>query len=190
MDRARSLVDELALKLLRRIAEGDESAFVELFRTINRRTFQFARHLLDNEQDAEEVLHDTAMELWRRPEGFRGESRFMTYVLGIAHNKALGMLRARGRREAQAQDDLDEVADDDGSTPFEIVCTKESFAAVARCMDRLSNRQRVIVHLAYFEDLSREEIGRIIGCTGNAVRQHLMHALRKLKACLAEPRSK
>lgn len=55
---------------------------------------------------------------------------------------------------------------------------------MARYMRALSERQRAIVHLAYFEDLSREEIGRIIGCTGTAVRQHLYHAVRKLRACL------
>jgi RNA polymerase sigma-70 factor (ECF subfamily) len=175
---------DAAVGLLHRIAKGDEPAFVELFRAINRRVLMFAMRLLGDRQDAEEVLNDTALELWRHPDRFRGDSRFMTYVLGIAHHAACSRLRSRGRREADAGDDIEEVADDD-STPFDMVWKKETLAAVGRCMDGLSERRRVIVHLAYFEDMSREEIGRIIGCEANAVRQHLCQALRKMKPCLA-----
>jgi RNA polymerase sigma-70 factor (ECF subfamily) len=178
-----SLIDEVALELLRRIAQNDEKAFVELFCAINRRVFLFAMRRLGNRQDAEEVLNDTALELWRYPDRFRSESRFMTYVLGIAYHKSGSLLRHRVRCEETAQDDVDQVPDDD-PTPFEVVWGAEKLAAIARCMERLSERQRIVVHLAYFEDLSREEIGRIIDCEGNAVRQHLWQALRKMKPCL------
>ncbi len=175
---------DLAIGLLRRIAQRDQKAFAELFHIINRRVFQFALHRLGQRQDAEEVLNDTALELWRHPERFRGDSSFMTYVLGIANNKAGSLLRSRGRPEKDPGDELAEVPADD-ATPFDLLWGKQQLAAITRCMDQLSQRQRIIVHLAYFEDLSREEIGRIIDCEGNAVRQHLWQALRKLKPCVA-----
>jgi RNA polymerase sigma-70 factor, ECF subfamily len=184
VDKQRELDSGIAIGLLRRIGQGDEQAFAELFRAINRRVFLFAKHKLGDRADAEEVLTDTAMELWRHPDRFRGDSKFMTYVLGIAYNKARDLLRRRGRREEDPADDFEEVPDDD-STPFDALWGKEKLAAIARCMEELSKRQRTIVHLAYFEDQSREEIGRIISCEANAVRQHLFQALRKMKPCLA-----
>jgi RNA polymerase sigma-70 factor (ECF subfamily) len=184
MVKPRELDNGAAHRLLCRIGEGDQQAFVELFLTINRRVFLFAKHRLDNQEDAEEVLNDTAMELWRHPERFRGDSKFMTYVLGIANNKAGDLWRRRGRPEQDPADEIEDVPDED-PTPFEAVWGKEKLAAVARCMERLSARGRTIVHLAYFEDLSRDEIGRIVGCGGNAVRQHLHQALLKMKGCLA-----
>jgi len=180
MDQLQGLDDAAAVALLRRIDQGDEEAFNELFRAINRRAFLFARRKLDNREDAEEVLIATMMELWRRLLRFRGDSKFMTYVLRIANHKASSELRRRGCREEDPGEEVEDVPADD-PTPFEAVLGKERLAALARCMDQLLSRQRIIVHLAYFEDLSREEIGRIIGCEANAVRQHLWRALRKRK---------
>jgi len=71
----RNLDDATALQLLERVREGDMEAFAELFRAINRRVFLFAKHRLGDREDAEEVLNDTAMELWQHPNRFRGDSR-------------------------------------------------------------------------------------------------------------------
>ena len=165
-------------------AKGDKEAFVELFRGINRRVFLFAKHRLGDREDAEEVLNDTAMELWQHPDRFRGDSRFMTYVLGIANNKASSLLRSRGRFEDDPADDPEDLPNCE-SAPYETVWRKQKLAAIAQCMERLPERQRTIVYLAYFEDLSREEIGRIVDCEENAVRQYLHQALRKMRGCLA-----
>jgi RNA polymerase sigma-70 factor (ECF subfamily) len=179
-----SLDGATAVQLLRRVGQRDKEAFVELFRAINRRVFLFAKHRLGDREDAEEVLNDTAMELWQHPERFRGDSRFMTYVLGIANNKANSLLRRRDRLEEDTADDMEDVPDCE-STPYETVWRKEKLAAIAACMEHLPERQRTIVYLAYFEDLSRQEIGRIVNCEENAVRQYLHQALRKMKGCLS-----
>lgn len=181
------LDEATAMALLCRIRQCDDQAFVELFRALNRRIFLFAKHRLDRPEDAEEVLNETMLELWRHPDRFRGGSRFVTYVLGIANNKARAVLRQRGRAEPALEEGAEEDADD-GPTPFDAFCEKERRAAIAESMEGLSARQRTIVHLAYFEDLSREEIGRIVGCTGNAVRQLLFQALKKMSRCTAPER--
>jgi RNA polymerase sigma-70 factor (ECF subfamily) len=180
----RELDDVAVVRLLDRFRQGDKEAFVELFSLINRRVFLFAKHRLGDREDAEEVLNDTAMELWQHPDRFRGDSRFMTYVLGIANHKAISLLRRHGRFEENPGDDP-EVVPDEEPTPFDAVWRKQKLAAIAQCMEQLSARQRTIVYLAYFEDLSREVIGRIVDCAENAVRQHLFQALRKMKRCLA-----
>jgi RNA polymerase sigma-70 factor, ECF subfamily len=184
MDKPNGLDGAATIELLRRIGQGDEKAFAKLFCTINRRVFLFAKHRLGDPRDAEEVLNDTAMELWEHPDRFRGDAKFMTYVLGIANNKATSLLRRRGRVEVDSGDGPEDVADDN-PTPFDALCGNETRAVIAQCMEQLSDRQRAIVHLAYFEDLSREEIGSILGCEANAVRQHLWQALRKMKPSLA-----
>ena len=185
----RELDDAVVVRLLHRVSQGDRGAFVELYRAINRRVFLFAKYRLGNREDAEEVLDDTAMELWKHPDRFRGESRFMTYVLGIANNKAISLLRRRGCFEESSEEDPRDMPDDD-PTPVDAVSRKETLGAIQQCMEQLSERQSTIVYLAYFEDLSRGEIGRIVGCTENAVRQHLCQALRKMKGCLAASASK
>jgi RNA polymerase sigma-70 factor (ECF subfamily) len=184
MDETHGFTCGAAVRLLHRIGQGDEEAFAELFCAINRRVFLFAMHRLGDRQDAEEVLNETAMELWRHPDRFQGDSKFMTYVLGIANNQASSRLRSRGRRQEDPAEAMEDVPDT-GCTPFDTLLGKEKLAAIARCMEQLPERQRTIVHLAYFEDLSREEIGRVMNCKANAVRQYLCQALRKMNVCLA-----
>ena len=184
MDKLRGFdIEAAAVDLLRHIGQGDERAFAELFRAVNRRIFLFAMHRLGNRHDAEEILSDTALQLWQHPDRFRGDSRFITYVLGIANNLASNLLRSRGRREEGAEGEIDEVADED-PTPFDALWRKEQLAAILRCMNELSKRQRVVVHLVHFEQMSAEEVGRIIACEANTVRQHLFQARRKMEPCL------
>jgi RNA polymerase sigma-70 factor (ECF subfamily) len=186
MDQSQGFAGDKTLQLLGRIGQGDQKAFVELFCQINRRVYVFALHRLGDCEDAEEVLHETALTLWRHPDRFLGTSQFMTYVLGIANNLVKRRQRELGRRQEDAVEaDVLEDAACVECTPLDSVLDREKLACIGRCMEQLTERQRTIVHLAYFEGLSRRQIGDIVDCSENSVRQDLHTALRRMKDCIA-----
>src|SRR5215207_8180618 len=100
------LDEQLALDLLRRVAQRDEAAFDQLYRTLSRRVYAFAFHALRDAPSAAEVVTETLYEVWKAPGEFRGEGKLSTWVLGIARYKILDRLRAK----QPLHEDIEELA--------------------------------------------------------------------------------
>src|SRR2546422_1029032 len=93
------LSNEQVFALLRELGAGKESAMRVLYRAYSRTIYAFALTRLRDAADAEEVVVDTMHEVWRHPDRFRGESKFSTWLLGIARQKLKNCLRLLLLRE-------------------------------------------------------------------------------------------
>ena len=82
------LSDDEVRQLLGRLVDRDERALRELHEIFARRIYLFAVSRLRDEDAAQTVMIDTLFEVWKHPDRFRGESRFSTWLLGIAKYKA------------------------------------------------------------------------------------------------------
>jgi RNA polymerase sigma-70 factor (ECF subfamily) len=172
--------EERVFALLERMGRGDQAALAELYRAYSRSVYAFALRRLRDAAEAEEIVVDTMHELWRHPQRFRGESKFSTWLLGIARFKLLSLIRSR---EPQ-HDDIEELeetleSEDDGS--FEILAQKQRREAVRECMDKLPPEQRECLHLVFYEGYGLAEVAAVMGCPENRVKARLFHARRKLK---------
>jgi RNA polymerase sigma-70 factor (ECF subfamily) len=188
MQEAEAIDTDTAAGLLRRMAAGSEAALREFYRVFHGRVYAFALKRLRNPADAADVLNEVMLEAWRSASRFEGRSQALTWVLGIAHHKIIDNLR---RRKHQPQDEFDpETADDDSPTVFEALAVKQDAAQLRRCLDGLSDTHRLIVHLAFFEDLAYEEIAKIADCPVGTVKTRMFRARRLLQRCLANLNSR
>jgi RNA polymerase sigma-70 factor, ECF subfamily len=174
-----------ARALLERVGRQDPEAIRELWSRVSARVLAFARRRLRDDRDAEEVSNDTMMEILMHPDRYRGEARFSTYVLGVAHNKINYRLRqvARTPTWEVLEEDWDAPAQE--PTPIETLELAQQRSAVERCLQKLRDPLRTALYLAYVEELSREEIGKLLGCTGNLIRQRVHQALKAIEPCIA-----
>jgi RNA polymerase sigma-70 factor (ECF subfamily) len=179
-------MDDSQVKLLlERIAREDQAAYRELYTAFSRRVYAYLLNMLNDPGRAEEVLVDTMYEVWRHPTRFRGDSRFTTWLIGIARNKAL--MAFRGRRFDEVHDDLDDIAETAAAeTPdgFAELAAKQRAEGVRRCMDKLGEDHRECMHLVFYEGLSLAEIAAVQNCPENTVKTRLFHARQKIKNCL------
>ena len=76
------------------VARGDRRAFESLYRSYHLRLARFLSNLLRKPELVEEVVNDTLLAVWRRPDSFSGKSKLSTWIFAIAYHKAL---RARSR---------------------------------------------------------------------------------------------
>src|ERR1022692_4605559 len=83
-------------RLIARIAARDRAAFEDFYRAYARRVLAFVRDVVCSAELAEEVSSDAMIAVWSSAVRYRGESRVLTWVLGIAHHKAVDALRRRG----------------------------------------------------------------------------------------------
>lgn len=177
--------DEIA-RLLERVAQRDEQAFLTLYRAHSRKLYAYALRQLSNEAEAEEVVSDTLYEVWSRPENFHGQSQFGTWLIGIARNKALMRLRSRyAAPPSEDLADLEELLPSDTAGPFEQLAGRQQEHQVRHCLDRLAADQRECVHLVYFQGLSLGEIARLQACPEGTVKTRVFHARQKLRKCLS-----
>ena len=172
--------NDVVIGLLKRIADGDEAAMQRLYEMFDRRIYAFCLNRLKDQSQAEEVVVDTLYEVWKHPMRFRGESKFSTWLIGIARHKLLNQLRARGPQHAE----IDEEMPSDEADPSDIVAQSQRRESVLECMEKLPTEQRECMHLVFYEGYALLEVAEIQQCPENTVKTRLFHARQKIKNCL------
>ncbi len=169
-------------RLIRRVAAGDRRAFEELYRSYHPRLSRFLSTLLRKPETIEEVLNDTLMAVWRRPEAYSGASKLSTWIFAIAYRKAL---KARTRLDEPVEDREAELRPSDEAGPEQQLGRRQVHAVLLEAMNTLSADHRTVVDLTYFHEIGYKDIAEIMACPVDTVKTRMFHARRNLKAALA-----
>jgi RNA polymerase sigma-70 factor (ECF subfamily) len=170
----RALADAVMLR-------GEERAFRELYRRHSPALYQVVLRLLGNSQaDAEDVVQDTWIRVVSRLDGFRWESSFRTWVIGIGLNLSREVLRRRSRRPTT---ELTETI-----TPVAPPKRDGDRVDLERAIASLPPGSRTVLVLHDIEGFTHEEIGRQLGIAAGTSKSQLFQARRALRARL-EPSS-
>jgi RNA polymerase sigma-70 factor (ECF subfamily) len=172
-------VDELAERaLLARLAAGDRLALGLLYRAYHPRLARFIGRMTRRADIADEVINDCFWIVWQKADGFRGDARLSTWIMGIAYRCTLKSLRQHGE-EALAGDDSEAAqASHDPSDEHE----RRDW--VAKGLRRLPAEQRLVLELAYGGGHSVDEIATILQCPEGTVKARMFHARTKLRHLL------
>ncbi len=164
--------------LIQRIAAEDQTAVQVLFARYNVRIFRFVLRFVRNEAIAEELTNEVFLDIWRQAGRYEGRSAVSTWVLAIAHNKAVSFLRKKS--DEGIDDDTLGGIEDDSDTP-EITAQKASKGEVMRsCIDKLSNEHREVIDLVYYHEKSVREVSQITGVAESTVKTRMFYARKQL----------
>jgi RNA polymerase sigma-70 factor (ECF subfamily) len=171
-------VDERSL--VRAAKSGDEAAFTELIERHEARVFHHALRLMGNSQDAEEVLQDTFLQVYRNLDRFEERSRFSTWVYRIATNEALMRLRKASRkREVFLEDTIakdewrgDEIFDFARSA-LDQVLDKEIVRLLEKVLAELPEEYRAVFTMRDIDGLSNAEVAEVLDISVPAVKSRL-----------------
>ena len=180
------------LDLANQARQGDHGAFTELVNRYARKVFRLARHITQNDQDAEDVLQDTFLKAYSRLDQFQGNSKFYTWLMRIGVNEALMRLRRRKGNQTVSLDDDLETGDgsipreipSEGSDPEENYGREELRESLDRAIDSLSESYRAVFLLRDVEGFSTEETGQMLGLSVSAVKSRLLRARLQLRGKL------
>ncbi|MGH6947296.1 MAG: sigma-70 family RNA polymerase sigma factor [Kiloniellales bacterium] len=168
--------------LLRRIAQGDQSALAEFYRAFEGQVYRFVLSRLNDPFEASDIVNGVMMEVWRGAARFQGRSKVSTWLLGIARHKIIDRQR---KRHGKDMEELDETLVDESATdPAQALAAVEEAEILRRCLEELSEAQREVVHLAFFEDLSYSEIAQIVERPEGTIKTRVFHAKRVLQDCV------
>ena len=163
------------------LPEDRDAGVDALFTAHHRSLVAYARLLVDDAGVAEDLVQDAFLQLWRR----WGRLRDREAALGYVRTAVLNGARSRGRRAALTRRlRLDRT--DDVPAAEAVVVRDESHREVLSQLARLPARQREVLVLRYFHDLSEKEIASTLGVAPGSVKTHASRGLAALSARLGE----
>jgi RNA polymerase sigma-70 factor (ECF subfamily) len=180
---------------------GNRAAFEELVRRFDRDVLRLAMNLMKRPEDARDVYQEAFLKVYRNLHRFRFECSFYTWLYRIVTNVCLDHLR---RRQARPEDQAPEIHlnQDEGSRDFfefqrelrpgldpeRRLMGNEIRTRIAKAMERLSPRERVVFEMKHYQGLKLRAIGDVLGTTEETVKNSLFRATRKLRQELGELR--
>jgi len=181
-------------KLVELLRGGEEAAFEALLKRYQGKIYRLALSVTKRHEDAEEVLQDVFLNVYRKIASFDGRSAFGTWLYRICVNTALMMLRGRdpahesidaylpqfaGGQHARMIADWSEGAD-------EVILRKERAQIVRQAIETLPPEYRVVLVLRDLEGLSNGEVAEVLGTSVPTVKARLHRARLALRGRLEE----
>jgi RNA polymerase sigma-70 factor (ECF subfamily) len=173
---------DLAADLLVRIADGDQSAFAELYDLLSPRVFALILKVLVNRSQSEEVLQEVFLEIWQSAARFapnRGQGR--SWVFTIAHRRAVDRVRAS---QSSADRDMRVGVRDLGGerdVVQEAVESKLEGERVVAALAALPEAQQEALILAYYGGYSQSEISALTGVPLGTIKTRMRDGLTRLR---------
>ncbi len=183
--------------LIARAQAGDKAAFRLLVERHQRRAFAIALSLVRDENDANELVQDAFLRVYKSLPTFQGGSSFFTWLYRIITNLSIDLHRKPGRHTTDIDDsrlDLDESQESDfplmarieGADPAELVRRREIGARLQVALDALPTYHRAVIVMREIEGLSYEEMAQAMGVSKGTIMSRLFHARQKLQKALSD----
>jgi RNA polymerase sigma-70 factor (ECF subfamily) len=167
--------------IINQIIGGDTQAFSVLVDVYKDLVFTLAIRMLKNREEAEEVSQDTFIKIYKALPKFKGESKLSTWIYKVAYNTCLDQIKKNNRR-------YDEVAIDSFSenqiktldNALDALEEKEQQQTIQDCLQQLMSKDSFLLTLFYFEELSLEEISKVVNMEANTVKVNIHRARKRL----------
>lgn len=175
-------------ELLRRCQRGDEAALADLVRLFEGRIFRLACRVIGDPVRAEDATADALARVWAKCARWHGDSAAGTWVYRVALRVILDTRRSRRRWWPWAA--VTEELPDPHPGPAEVATDADERAKTASrvraALGRLTEADRALVHLYYFEQRGLAEIAEIMDATRDALKMRLSRARDRLRELLRD----
>jgi RNA polymerase sigma-70 factor, ECF subfamily len=164
-------------QLILELKQGSEPAFTELFLRYRERVWAFFRRRMNDAAQAEELAQETFLAVLRGAQRYEPRATFRAYLFGIAFN-----ILAAHRRKSANDHKPGDIAPDE--MPTRLGANQEETLCMRQAVERLEGGEREVLMLREFEELSYEEIAKILYVPLNTVRSRLFRARMALRDIL------
>ncbi|MEO1879875.1 MAG: RNA polymerase sigma factor RpoE, partial [Methylococcales bacterium] len=155
---------ELDKDLVRRVQQGDKSAFDLLVIKYQHRIIQLVNRYVKDPSEAQDVAQEAFIKAYRALGNFRGDSAFYTWLYRIAINTAKNYLVSRNRRYSDYQVDIQDAEQVENApqlkgidTPEYMLINDEIVAVIKLAIEKLPEEMKIAIMLREFEGMSYEE---------------------------------
>ena len=176
---------DLIVAALARVPQGDRAALQTVYRLTSAKLFGVALRILGERSEAEDVLQEVYVTVWRKAADFdAGRASPLTWLIAITRNRAIDRLRAT--RSNRNMDPLDEAQDIADAAPMadSALESAQDNARLHRCLDALATDERSALRGAFFDGNTYEDLAQRVGVPLATMKSRIRRAMIKLKGCL------
>ena len=174
-------------KLIESIKNGDTKAYTQLVNRYKDLVFTLALRMLKHREEAEEVAQDTFIKIFKSLDKFKGDSKFSTWIYKVTYNTCLDRIKKNKKH-------LNDVAIDEFTfnkldaidNALDNLIKEEKHTLIKNCINKLPEDSSALLTLFYYEELSLDEISKIINIEANTVKVKLFRARKKLAVILEQ----
>lgn len=157
---------------------GNRSAQSEVFRKYNRSMYNVSLRIVQNREDAEDLLQESFIDAFEKIKTFRGDATFGAWLKRIVVNKSINYIKKKKLNEVELfeeQIELTETENEEINEPDEYTVDE-----IKTAMKKLSEGYRIVFSLYMFEDYSHKEIADQLGITESTSKSQLNRAKKRL----------
>ena len=177
------LSDQEILDSVIRGNQADYSIIVDRYKN---KAFSLLKRMLKNEQDAEETLQDCFLKTYNSLSNFKGEAKFSTWFYRIVYNTALTKLSSKKRKTENEMSSVDDHFDLKSDYDFRSSERKDLSVFVNDLVNQLPERFATVINLYYLNEMSCEEISKILEISVSNVKVVLYRSRNALKDIIIE----
>ena len=178
-------------ELVERYGEGDEESFRMLVERYQDRVYHIVYGIVGNKEEAEDLSQEVFLKVYRFLPGFKGKSRFYTWLYRLTVNVCLSARKKRKNEPGKifplanpskhADDPREIELADESLSPLKILQNREMAEAIKSAINSLSEVLRSTFVLREFEELSYQELARVFQCSRGTIKSRLSRAREQLR---------
>jgi RNA polymerase sigma factor (sigma-70 family) len=157
-----------------------DKAFRQLVSQYSRPLYSHIRNIVLDHDDADDVLQNTFIKVFRNLKDFKGESKLFSWIYRIATNEALTFISQRARKSGITNEEVQQKA-------LEKLPADEYFEGDAlqlklqQAVAQLPEKQQLVFKMKYYEDIKYEDMSEILGTSVGALKATYHHAVKKIE---------
>lgn len=160
-----------------------EEAFSMLVEKYRQRLYWHLRKMVLVHEDADDLLQNTFIKVWKNLGNFRGDSALFTWLYRIATNEAFNHLNKKRTELLNSFDDLESVMS--GQLDEDPLFNGDEIQKrLQKSILTLPDKQRLVFNMKYFDEMKYEEMAEILNTSVGALKASYFHAVRKIEALI------
>jgi RNA polymerase sigma-70 factor, ECF subfamily len=182
-----SVEDAADRDLVRRVSDGDEEAFRDLFRRYGPVAKALALRVIRQPFLAEEIVQEAFLALWRAPGSYRSDRGSVRgWLMSTVHHRAVDLIRREEaqRRRIEEMDPTDALVQDVGETVTEEAALASRRAAAVAALGALPDEQRQVLEMMYYQGKSQSTIAGELGLPLGTVKSRTLLGMRRLRTVI------
>jgi RNA polymerase sigma factor (sigma-70 family) len=171
-------------------AGSREQAFTLLIEKYQQKVYYHIRRMVKSHDDADDVMQNTFIKVWKGLENFRNEAQFFTWLYRIATNEAITFLNTRNKK-ATIPFESNDQDDDESYSPSNYikgeahqVDAEDIQLRLQKAIDSLPAKQRIVFNLRYYDEMPYEQMSEVLDTSVGALKASYHHAAQKIESFL------